>query len=195
MLGLIIALALIIALILLLNTSITAVFKVSLKEKEFATQLEITYLFIRKNLLVDKEKKTSKKESASKKESSYINLYKLIKDDVFKILRYLLKNGAVFEQIQLKTEFGFSDVSQTGIMTGTLNALFYNVMAYFHNNFKVKDWNIEVNPDFENEKFNAFFDCIVKLKIVHIIFIGFYGLKILNKIKKMKGRKNNGTSD
>ncbi len=183
--------------------NLTVSFSYSHFESENKTELVIKYLFIKKKIHTEKkekaqnDKKDEKNDLPSKSLKDYYNLYKLLKDDVFKLLDYLMKKAAVFKEINIKTDFGCKDAAITGILTGTLNGIFYNIIAFFHNNFTLKTWEIEVNPDFENEKFNVYFDCIVKLKVAHIIIIGFKGLKILLKLRKelKKGRKNNGTSN
>lgn len=174
-------------------------------EAENDTELIIKYLFFKKKIPIEKKEKSKQvKKPEEEKEDLptrglkfYYNLYKLLKDDVFDVLNYLMKKAVVFKEINIKTDFGCKDAASTGILTGTLNGVFYNIIAFFHNNFTLKDWEIEVNPDFENEKFDLFFDCIVRLKIVHIIVIAFKGIKILLKLRKelKKGRKNDGTSN
>lgn len=165
-------------------------------EEKNRAELEAAYLFIKKRIDLKKKEtkqadvKTDKKEMPERGIVFYRDLYALLKDGIKKLLSYLLERAVVFKNIEIKTEFGFSDPALTGIMCGTQNALFYNIVAYLHNNFKVKNFDILVNPDFENEKFEAFFNCIVKMKTAHIINVLFKGIKILIKIKKTtKGKE------
>lgn len=197
------------ALIFLLFSSVSFNFSFRRREGKNSTEFLIKYLFINKKIAVEKKDKTKKTENKKTDKQGkndlaengiryYLDLYKEIKDDVFGILNYITRKTGVFESIKIRVDFGFSDVSKTGIMTGTLNGILYNIMSYFHNNYTVRDWEISVNPDFDNEKFDVFFDCIVKLKTVHIINIAFKGLKIFNimrKTTKKKGRKANGKSN
>lgn len=169
-------------------------------EAKNKADIEVAYLFIKKRIdLKKKEKKqvdvkANQKEMPEKGIMFYRNLYSLLKEDIKKLLDYLLNKAIVFKNIEIKTEFGFSDPALTGVMCGTQNALFYNIAAYLHNNFDVRNVEVEVNPDFENVRFEAFFNCIVKMKTAHIINVLFCGIKILKKIKKTsKGKegKNN----
>lgn len=185
-------------LISVLFCSVKLYFSFTRYEGENATKIKVKYLLFNKAIPIEKQKKEqtedkTKDEPAKKGIKYYLDLYKDIKDDVFGILDYVTKKAGVFENINIKLNFGFSNPAHTGVMTGALNGVIYNIMAYFHNNFTVKNWDVCVNPDFENEKFDVVFDCIVKLKTVHIINILFNGLKIFKKMRKnKKGKKANG---
>lgn len=190
-------------LISFLFCSVRLYFSFSRSEGENSTEFIIKYLFINRTLAVEKKQKNEKEKNDKEDKRDlpengikyYLDLYKEIKDDIFGVLDYLTTKAAVFENIKIKVDFGFSNVANTGVMTGTLNGVLYSIMSYFHNKFTIKDWDISVNPDFENEKFDVVFDCIVKLKTVHIITILFKGFGIFNKMKKTKnkkGRKTNG---
>lgn len=184
---LIICFIIIIAIIILMNCHLKLFFSFEHTQTENEFDILIKYLFIKKRINPKRSEDKEKKEEDEKPDKGikyYKKIYKLIKKDALKLISYLLKKAVVFEKINIKTNFGYSNAATTGIMTGVQNAFAYNIMAFFHNNFHVRNWDISVNPDFDNERFDMYFDCIVKMKTVHIISVGIKGLKILRRIKK-----------
>lgn len=184
---LIICFIIVIVIIILLNCPIQLFFSFERVDSENESDILIKYLFIKKKIKPNHSESDEVGEDEEKPDKGikyYKKIYKLIKKDALNLISYLLKKAIVFKTINIKTNFGYSDAATTGIMTGVQNAFAYNIMAFFHNNFHVKNWNISVNPDFDNERFDVYFDCILKMKIVHIIIVGIKGLKILRIIKK-----------
>lgn len=179
---------------ILLNLPLRVFFSFNREESENKTEIFIKYLFIKKRI---KKKQTEYKEEKEKEHEEkpdkgiryYKRIYKLVKKDVKKLISYFLKKAIVFENINFKTYFGYSNAATTGIMTGVQNAFAYSVMAFFHNNFHVKDFSISVNPDFNNERFCVNFSCILKIKTVHIIIVIIKGIKILRIIKKEENKE------
>ncbi len=143
MLIFVIILIVLLVLIIPLFCSVRVYFSFKHLEGENRTDLEVKYLFFNKALSVKKKEKTETKKSTVKPKKDipengikyFLDLYKEIKEDVLGVLNYLTKRATVFENIKIKVDFGFSNTSNTGIMTGTLNGVLYNIMAYFHNNF------------------------------------------------------------
>ena len=114
----------------------------------------------------------------------YIKIFSIIKDDVQKILSYMAKRAVVFDKIEIKSEFGFDDAMKTGIFTGLYNGFVYSVLGVIHHNSKLRDMQVNLNPDFEKKCFNNRFCCILHIKTAHIMIIAFNVLKIYRKIKK-----------
>lgn len=177
---------------ILLNLPLRVFFSFNREESENKTEIFIKYLFVKKRI---KKKQTEYKEEKEHEEKPdkgiryYKRIYKLVKKDVKKLISYFLKKAIVFENINFKTYFGYSNAATTGIMTGVQNAFAYSVMAFFHNNFHVKDFSISVNPDFNNERFCVNFSCILKIKTVHIIIVIIKGIRILRIIKKEENKE------
>ncbi|MBR4173627.1 MAG: DUF2953 domain-containing protein [Clostridia bacterium] len=145
----------------------------------------------------EKEEKEEKKEeekepfSFEKKKAElekYIRIFKIIKDDAEKILSRLAKRAAVFDRIEVESEFGFDDAMQTGIFTGLYNGFVYSILGVIHHTSHLHEIDVKLNPNFEKKCFFCRFYCILHLKTVHIIIIAFNVLKIYRKIKN-EGRK------
>ena len=81
-------------------------------EAENDTELIIKYLFFKKKIPIEKKEKSKKvKKPEEEKEDLptrglkfYYNLYKLLKDDVFDVLNYLMKKAVVFKEINIKSK-------------------------------------------------------------------------------------------
>lgn len=137
------------------------------------------------------EKKEKEKDENSGKLSGFrdkINKvhdgYNLLKDDIFKLLDYLVRKGAIFRKINLFAEFGFEDATSTGIGYGIINGIVYNVLGVLHRLFTINDWKIDLIPDFNNQKTDIRFECILKTHSAHII-------KMIGSIIKMYFKYSN----
>ena len=136
----------------------------------------------------EKEEKTDNESFSFEKKKEelerYIKIFNIIKGDVQKILSYMAKRAVVFDKIEIKSEFGFDDAMKTGIFTGLYNGFVYSVLGVIHHNSKLRDMQVNLNPDFEKKCFNNRFCCILHIKTAHIMIIAFNVLKIYRKIKK-----------
>ena len=119
----------------------------------------------------------------------YMRVFREIKADTVKILRYLAEHAMVFELIDVNIDFGFENAMHTGIFTGVLNGFVYSVLSVIHNCSRLKKMEIMIQPEFYKVCFTSKLRCILRLKNVHIIIIVFNVLKILKKIRKTEGRK------
>lgn len=78
----------------------------------------------------------------------------------------------------------------TGILHGIICGVVYNILGVVHSHSTLKKHSVNITPDFDNVCHSIHFNCILKLKNVHIIFILIKGIKIYKKLKKeMKGSK------
>lgn len=118
----------------------------------------------------------------------YINIFNIAKDDAAKILRYGARHAVVFEKISVNIDFGFENAMHTGIFTGVLNGFVYGILALIHQNSVLRDMNVNIQPVFENPCFNSHFECILKIKNVHIIVIAVNVLRLYGKIRKEGSR-------
>ncbi len=131
-----------------------------------------------------KEKEPFSFESAKAKIEGYIKTFESVKDDAGKILDYTASRAAVFDNIEVETEFGFEDAMHTGIFTGILNGFVYSVLGLIHHRSNLKKMNVNIQPVFGNVCFNLHIRCILHLKNVHIIVVAVNVLRLLRKIKK-----------
>lgn len=156
----------------------------------------ITYKLYPKKKEKSKEEKEEDKpekeplsfEQKKQEIEKYIRIFNNIKGDVSRVLTYMTKRAVVFDNIEIKSEFGFEDAMQTGIFTGIYNGFVYSILGVIHNNSKLKKMDVNLSPNFDKKCFYNRFCCILHIKTVHIMIIAFKVLKIYRKIKK-EGRK------
>lgn len=167
--------------------------------------VSVRYMWLKLQLYPNKKwKKSGKKEDNSKEENpdkklsfeehknkidGYLRVFKEIKADAVKLLRYLTERAMVFELIDVNIDFGFENAMHTGIFTGVLNGFVYSVLGVIHNCSTLKKMEVMIQPEFDKVCFTSKLRCILRLKNVHIIIIVFNVLKILRKIRKTEGRK------
>ena len=167
----------------------------------------IKYGFIKYQLYPEKQsKKKAEKDEKEEKEDEndekepfsfekkkqeiekYIRIFEAVKSDAVKILNYAARHAVVFDNIEVKSEFGFDDAMQTGIFTGIYNGFVYGIMGIIHHTSKLRAFDVKLQPEFGKKCFYNRFSCILHIKTVHIIIIAFKVLKIMRKVKK-EGRK------
>lgn len=196
MVAFIILLAIIIILSIILLVPSQLEYNLSFNESKKENTLILKFLFI-KISLTDKDKKTKKKQkNTSDKQKKFevsevwdnvqkgFKLFKKFKKSFGKILIYAKNHAVTFKQITLELTFDREDPMTAGIMTGAVNAGVYNLLALLDNTVGVEKHKINITPKFKNtDYFDIRFNCIVKLKNVHIIVILFKILCLLLKIK------------
>lgn len=196
---LIILAAILLLIFVLLLIPILLEFEFSASNGEFKQKLVFRYGFIRFTLSPSEKKakkngKTEKKTSEKKqfsydgamqslKKAKYI--YKQVKGDVLKLLAYAGKHSVTFREIDTNIEFDFENPMHTGIATGVINGIVYNLLALTDNTVKLKKHTEIIQPLFRNSNF---YSCkiygIVRLKNVHIMVIMIKALKLYLKIRK-----------
>ncbi len=159
----------------------------------------LKYLFWKLCLYKDKDKNKTKsknkKQSEKPKEpfsfsrekeriEGYIKAFDSIKDDAGRILDYAASKAAVFDNVEVETEFGFEDAMHTGIFTGILNGFVYSVLGFIHHRSNLKKMNVNIQPVFGKICFDLHIRCILHLKNVHIIVVAVNVLRLLRKLKK-----------
>jgi len=174
------------------------VIEFSKKENEKKINASIKYLFFKVRLKRKAEKKNKpekkdKKEIAPKKEEKLIErvnrgieTYKSIEDDLVDILCYASKKAITIKKMEFCLDFGLENPMHTGITTGALYGVVYNVLSVLNNLFEVEECDIKINPDFDRKRIDVLSECIFSIKNVHIIIIVFKVLKMYFKIKKAK---------
>ena len=134
-----------------------------------------------------KEKKPAEpaaKEEKKKKNKLSLKKIKQLFEVIFDTLQFLKKH-LTFYDFKIKLNFGTGDAAQTGILTGTAWALFYNIVGLIDRTFTLKKHEVDVKPDFEGEKFELDFKCEAGLRVFWAIAAAFAILKNLNKIRKV----------
>ncbi len=134
-----------------------------------------------------KEKEPFSFEREKKKIEKYLKVFESIEADIVKTLQYMARRAVVFDNIEVESEFGFSDAMHTGIFTGILNGFVYSILGVVHHHSRLRQMNVNLQPVFEKTCFDVRIRCILHLKTVHTIVVAVNVLKILRKIKKAEG--------
>lgn len=142
-------------------------FKFSLKHKE-------------KKKIPDSVNKSEKKKAEIK-----IRNLIAIKNEISELIGFIAGKCIIIRKLDIRIDFGCGDAAVTGLSTGGLNALIYGLMAVIHHGTVLKKWDVNINPDFDTEKFELFFDGICTTRPVHIIRMGIKAFKLYRKYMKL----------
>ena len=77
------------------------------------------------------------------------------------------------ESFCFRMNYGLGDAALTGISTGMLWGVIYSLLGVLDRYFEFIKMDVNINPDFNDIKLQLEFDCIFKIKIVHIIIVIF----------------------
>ncbi|HEY8361403.1 MAG TPA: DUF2953 domain-containing protein [Tissierellaceae bacterium] len=139
-------------------------------------KVTVSYLFG----LIKKEIDSTKKEKESKKSKSGLK-----KIDAYDLLRYFIDKGQT-KKIYLNIIIGIKDPFLLGIVTGiiwSISCLIYSFILKDKYINEIDNKYIMVTPKFNEDMFQIFFLCIIKVNLVYIIII---------YIRYMKKRKGGG---
>lgn len=78
------------------------------------------------------------------------------------------------ENVYWKTIIGLQDAMQTGIGTGSIWAIKGIIISFISINSKMERLHLKVDPDYNKQIFSSTLNCIIRIRIVHIIFIAVY---------------------
>jgi len=130
------------------------------------------------------DKKTSLKEVFKLFNSNYKFFVQNID-----IIKYILSKIKV-SNISLNLEIGTGDAAETAIISGAVIFIFSAIQSYVINRYSSKPQPIRILPYFETKVFNMDLNCIIHLRIGHIIIAG---IRIIGRIIK-GGDRIGGTS-
>ncbi len=88
----------------------------------------------------------------------------------------------IINEIAWYTEVGLEDAAITAISTGFFWMIKSNLLVLLNKNFNAKEIHVNVIPYYGGYKFHTSLNCIITLKLGHIIIAGY---KII--IRKLKG--------
>lgn len=113
-------------------------------------------------------------------ESIYNKMKKLYMK--YKIGVQYINKRLVMNEISWNTEVGVYDAAATAIAAGVFWTVKANLIALLVKKMDLRAYRINVIPSYGTDKLNTCIDCIITLKVGHIIIAGF---KILsNKAKR-----------
>lgn len=114
-------------------------------------------------------------------------LYKLYKKSGHKflpVLRYIMSKTRISE-FNLKLSLGTGDAALTGILYGVTWIVIGNIMTFTRSLLKVYNPRVAVVPIFSRVQLSLDFNCIINLKLGHIINAGIRALPaIMSSMKE-----------
>ena len=100
---------------------------------------------------------------------------------------YKLSNMMTCEKFRWSTRIGFEDAATTGIFTGYLWLLKSLILNFFSNQVTMKtNPLIHVIPVFGKNNLDIHFECILKIRVGHVINAGYYLMKLMPKGGSMR---------
>jgi hypothetical protein len=91
----------------------------------------------------------------------------------YKISRMYLKY-LLIENLDWRSSIGMNDAMKTAIASGSLWAFKGIIVSQLSNKSRIEKIFLNVSPDFVSSFFLSRLNCILKMRIAHIILIGFY---------------------
>lgn len=149
----------ILAVLLILSLiKISVHFSLAFEDKLEGLELQLQYLFIRKTILPSPPKEKKEKvekvteEKAEEKEKTLTvkliyYLVRELKDDIFKLLGFLVKKTVKVENFTLETRIGTDDPMVTGMAVGAANGFIYNLLALLDRHRLLKQFSVSIDPD------------------------------------------------
>ena len=116
-----------------------------------------------------------------KKLLEYIEKGFEFKDILHTSTRYLIKKIKIIKVIW-RTSVGFENAAITGVLTGGVWSIKGFILSIILNGKKINDIKLNVIPQYDQNIFETYIDCIIKIKLVYIIIAGLNGLEV-----KLKG--------
>lgn len=101
-----------------------------------------------------------------------------------KVLIRLFKRAIILREFVLKVKLGTGDAFYTAMLYGLIWSLAGFIPTYIFNDYKIKNKEINIEPNFNERIININFNCIFSLKIVNIIVISRVVIKEYLNIKK-----------
>jgi len=127
--------------------------------------------------------KSFSKKTKSKSTSKNIKKKRKIK---FQNIKVILKkiNSSNFKprlKLKVKMDYGFSDAAITGLFYGFLNIMWPVVQELFNIIFKIKKFEYDFNPDFNNTKVKFQANSIIFISLVNVMYMVFIIFRNIRK--------------
>lgn len=98
---------------------------------------------------------------------------KLWLGDYLRLGNFAIKH-LVVEKLDWKSYIGVGDAMITALSTGSLWAVKGMLTGFLSSRARLLELSLIVEPDFNNEKLVSHINCILKMRIVHIILIALF---------------------
>jgi len=113
------------------------------------------------------------------------NIYKKSSNIIKAVINYLRKK-TVIEQIYIKLGIGTGDAAETGLAYGISWVMIGNLLSFAGSLIKIRKPMAVVVPYFDTARFGIDFNCIISLKLGHIINAGIRAIIAMFSAKKAK---------
>ena len=153
------------------DNNISLEIKVSISKKDTNMAIRIPINLKKYSFSENVEKDLNKKKYSFEMLMSIIKKINIKKMDV--------------EKIVWSTKIGLNDAAATGIITGALWTFKHMIISLIDNTTNADIIELNITPVFSKSIFEIYFNCIIKIKLVNIIIIGFIVLKT-----KIRGDKS-----
>ena len=186
----IISLIIIIALVLLFFTEI----KVEIKKLEFKIKnfdinksgiIIIKFKILNKINLIKIETDIDKIQSLTSKNKYDKIKNHVVKNENIKVKDIQEKLKAKYENINLKIEIGEENAATTALLTGVISSIISVIIGKYFSDIKQINWNVQ--PMYNINILKLSLNCIISVKLIHIINTIF--------MMRKEGDKNAGTSN
>ncbi|MCF6465111.1 DUF2953 domain-containing protein [Clostridium sp. Cult2] len=111
-------------------------------------------------------------------------------DNRFKKFVDIIWNKLVIKEINWETKIGFKDAYFVGIISGSLWCFKSIITSFLMSKKEIKNLYYNVIPIFDENYLDILFDCIIKIRMVYIITVWIWLLKL-----KKGGEKGGRTSN
>lgn len=180
------------AVFFVLLVKVRIVFEVTkVKGEAFKNSIRITFFgnkigFNLKDLTYKNKSKTDVKkekndEKILAKIKNYIKTFKILKE-VYSKNKFFIRDRLVLEDTKAYVKFGFGDAAVTGIATGAVWSLLYQILAFLSSVGTVKDHEFDVVPVYNERGFCLNINGIISFRMINIIRVV---LKVVRTYRKI----------
>jgi len=180
------------AVFFVLLVKVRIVFEVTkVKGEAFKNSIRITFFgnkigFNLKDLTYKNKSKTDVKkekndEKILDKIKNYIKTFKILKE-VYSKNKFFIRDRLVLEDTKAYVKFGFGDAAVTGIATGAVWSLLYQILAFLSSVGTVKDHEFDVVPVYNERGFCLNINGIISFRMINIIRVV---LKVVRTYRKI----------
>lgn len=186
------AVLLVSALLFAFLVKVRIVFEVTkVKGEAFKNSIRITFFggkvgFNLKDLTYKNKSKTDveKEKNDEKildKIKNYIKTFKILKE-VYSKNKFFIRDRLVLEDTKAYVKFGFGDAAVTGIATGAVWSLLYQILAFLSSIGTVRDHDFDVVPVYNERGFCLNVNGIISFRMINIIRVV---LKLVRTYRKI----------
>lgn len=190
-----------IALIAVLLIKVRIVFEVTKNQGEaFENSVRITFFgeklgFNLKDISKNKKQKADKTKEQNDKKlidkiKAYIETFSVLKK-VYSKNRFLIQKRLVLENTKAFIKFGLGDAAATGIATGAVWSLLYQILAFLGCIGTVKDHEFDVVPVYNESGFCMNVKGIISFRLINIIVVAVRLFVTYRSVTKNKYRNKN----